>query len=438
MLPALCASHSITRTSRPLVELEMSKNLMASVCPRALLALLVLATSATQAVEKKSAEWTEEALLHDGRTTTVTIYAEDTLSLQFWWPLPPVISTSLHKLSVFQLSFRHPDTQNYITWYGAEDLRPVLVDFVDGVPYLVIYGRPDKKSAKNFGCPELPYVYMKHHRWTGWDPIPVEEAPLELRQANLATIDVDYYYNGKNLSQAEVAKRIDLGERHTHHHFQARIPRTYDEWNIKGKNGERNERPVWDCRPPPQPLPDIPLPKPQDVELEVVESIEHWLTTPEQRRALNAIAKGSITRANCAELFTWADTENTMLGEAFVKDTTRGKRLPYSGPIPLPTGQMFERRYERYCDSEFIWFVARREEKDRTFITKYTISGDLIYNVRIVDPFTNTRGDYGMVEESFRSEDGFLTLYWIQNVPDYDNRFAHPALLTKFRIREPK
>lgn len=428
----------MTVASGPTMELEMAKNLISSLGRIALLALLSLATPATHAVEKKSAEWTEEALLHDGRTIKVTIYAEDVVSLNMWWPLPPVISTSLYKLSTFRLNFLHPDTQEQITWYGAENLKPVLVDFVDGVPYLVIYGRPDKKSAKRFGCPELPYVYLKNYRWTGWDPIPVEEAPMELRRANLASINVDYGYHGKNLTQAEVAKQIEFGERWENHRFQAQIPRTYEEWNIKGKNGERNDRPVWDCRPPPQPRPDIVLPGPQDVELEVVESAEYWLTTQEQRQALHSVAKGPNKKTNCTELFAWADPENTMLGEAFVKDATHSKRLPYSGPIPLPAGQMLERRYERYCNGEFVWFVARREEKDRTHITKYTTEGDLVYNVRVVDPFTNTRGDYGMVEESFRSEDGFLSLYWIQNLPDYDSRFAHPALLTKFRFREPK
>lgn len=62
----------------------------------------------------------------------------------------------------FWLKFKHPDTQETVKWQGEQYFNPVLLDVVDGVPYLVVMGSPSKDNENIYGCPELPYIYLKY------------------------------------------------------------------------------------------------------------------------------------------------------------------------------------------------------------------------------------------------------------------------------------
>jgi len=261
---------------------------------------------------------------------------------------------------------------------------PVLLDIVNGVPYLIVNGFTSKETEAIYGCPELPYFYLRYESgfFGKWVPIPVEKAPDVLRISNLSQ-----------------------PSRNDGWFFQRVIPRSYEEWNYSYKNNHRNERKFGDCRPPLKPLPDISLPPPIDIELEATESKDYIVKSADESYAVQWEKRGTITSANCAKLFKAPDPENLMSGEKFVNDTSGSKRLPYSGPTPFPSAKMFEKRTERYCDDNFIWFVAGHEEPGKTIITKYSNSGDFLYSIRMVDPdLANNKLARSMVRDSITVE----------------------------------
>lgn len=213
--------------------------------------LFILSTTAS-ALCTHTGSWTEDVLLHDGRfikinrevCSTFQFVSGDEASMKFFasWP------------DKYWIKFEHPDTHETIKWQGEQYFDPVLLDFVDGVPYLVVFGRPDKDTEKIYGCPELPYIYLKYEKkglWGKWTPIPVEQAPIVLRDANLSLGGVSAYDdNEKHASLRDVQWAIEKVEGSSGGEFQAKIPRNYDDWYSVNNNLNRKERRRNDCRPP--------------------------------------------------------------------------------------------------------------------------------------------------------------------------------------------
>ncbi|HIJ90088.1 MAG: hypothetical protein OEV89_04905 [Desulfobulbaceae bacterium] len=382
--------------------------------------LAVLTLFANCGVAMSAESTIEDVVLHDGKHIKVerSVYRPTEFKIRDpFFGLPIMPRTELGG-PIYSLKFNHPDTQKTITWKSEQYYTPVLLDIVNGVPYLVVNGQISKETEAIYGCPELPYFYLRYESgFLGkWVPVPVEKVSDVLRISNLSQ-----------------DSRNDGG------FFQKVIPRTYEDWNYQYKNEHRNERKVWDCRPPLQPLSDVVLPKPVDVELETVENTVYITKSADEHYKYLSERKGTATRANCTTLFRPPQPENLMLGERFVKDSTGNKRLPYSGPSPLPL-RMLESRTERYCDDKFVWFVAGHEELGKTIITKYSTSGDFLYNIRITNP-NNTDGRKfagKMVPDSLTTENNFFYFYWNQDIKRPDDRsLEYPNRMLKFRFREP-
>ncbi len=361
-----------------------------------------------------------DVALHDGRRITVERSIQETSEFRIAHPFFGLPTTPRFERGgdITKLKFKSPDTQETITWVGEPSYTPVLLDFVSGVPYLVVSGVISKKTEAVYGCPELPYFYFKYESgFAGkWSLVPVEKAPEVLRTSNLLQ-----------------DRKNDSGT------FQRIIPRTYDEWDYVYKNEHRNERKVWDCRPPLQPLPDVPLSKPVDVKLETVESIDYVVKSADESYKYLSDRKGGATRANCSRFFRPPSRENLMWGERFANDPTGNIRLPYSGPTPLLSGRMLEKRTERYCDEKFVWFVAGHEERGKTSITKYTTSGNFLYNIRFDDPKTADNNlARSMVFDSAAAEQGYFYFYWNQSLPmSSESSGVYPNRMTRFRFQEP-
>jgi hypothetical protein len=399
-----------------------------------LIAIFLIALS-TQVFAQDSIDWTEDALLHDGRVIKVELQATNTIDVSMPWP--GYLSFKKSSLNTHRIEFKHPDTNERIVWKGVRHFYPMLLDIVDGTPYLVVFGRPTKDTTKIYGCPELPFIYLRYTAYK-WTPVPVEQAPADLVNSNISTSRVWTGYRGRHFEVSDVAQVVREAEGESHQ-LQAKIPRTYEEWHTKYKNSARNERQFGDCRPPPRSLPDISLPKPTDAVLEVVESSDYALTTSDEYYKSHWAKKGPVNRSNCSMLFKIASRENVMLGELFVNDPTGMKRLPYTGPIPFPSGQMLEKRAERYCNDKFVWFVAEHEELGKTVISKYTDSGEFIYNVRIVNPKTADNNlSRLMVMDSITADNGYFYFFWDQSLPSVHGtprQYWHR--MTKFRFKEP-
>ncbi len=360
--------------------------------------------------------------LHDGRKIEIEITRSQTTEFHlldpfFGLPVAPRIEqTSPDKYS---LKFVHPDSKQEITWGGKRGFAPVLLDIIDGTPYLVVLGRPTKETEEIYGCPELPYVYLKHESgvFGKWIPISQENAPDILRTANL---------------------RSDTGNT-GEGYFQKKLPRSYSEWNYSYKKQYRNERKGGDCRPNLPPPPEITLPPPKDVELHLVESSDISNATVDDYYKMLWSKAGEINSKKCAGVFRTLYRDSLLVGEFFTNDSTETKRVPYAGPPPFPSRIRYEPRARRYCSDDFVWFVSSQEMSEKTVITKYTISGDLVYNIAISNPSpTDNSLSKAMVQNSFSEEGGYIAFYWVQGLPmDKGPPPIYWSRLTKMRFKEP-
>ncbi len=360
----------------------------------------------SQTAHAETISWTQEAQLSDGRSLKISLKSTSSLEVVFPFIMPHIQQSGFDKHYV---EFQDPITSRRVVWEGKRGFRPVLVDYVEGVPYLVISGRPTRETEKQYGCPELPFIYLKYVQ-NEWLPVDVDIAPRQLQTSN---IHVGYnIQNGSHYEWTTVQSRRLLAEQMSEGFSPVDIPRSYDAWRIKYKNNLRNERNFGDCRPPKEPPSDIPLPLPTEVELKVLEEIEYRPLEDAPPFTQVRPRMGKISSANCAMHFRLADAEDVSLGYRFSADPTGNKLLPYTAKSreKLQVGQT---RTIRICDGESVWFLAELEEPGKTIITKYSSRGDLIYNVRFKKP--NIEGnklwrsiDYG----SFTVERDLLAFDW--------------------------
>lgn len=416
----------------PATQIKSVNRLLHSCFARLLLGY-VLVTSVHAATNFPPGRWTEEALLNDGRTIKVEREVFETGRDFCFLCLAERRYSSFNRHS---LRFISPETRSSIEWAGEDGFIPVLLDFVGGVPYLVVQGRPTQESAKRYGCPELPFIYLRYESGS-WRPIPIDGVPNTIRTANLSSNVHDI--NADNLTHQQVLTNIANYQTRSGGYFQARIPRTYAEWEYSGIDEAKNTRRSGDCRPPPAGPQEVALPAPKDIELQLVESTDvddqiqaeellRWQPTPQSAR-------------NCQAIVRTADLKDRMAGKRFTKDPTGSKPVPYFGPAPVRDAQglaPFVRAFE-YCDTEFVWFVAEKEEVGKVHVTKYTLQGDMVYSVRFQQPKTVANLANGRIlVDLVKSEDGYFMFYWISSLPSVaDKSGAHPARIAKFRFTEP-
>lgn len=127
--------------------------------------------------------WKEEVQLHDGRVLVV----ERFYSLGGY----PTLEARERRALDQTISFSMPDIGKRISWkteYRQDlpepnSLGPLLLDIVDGVPYLAT--SPAGCIAYNkWGRPNPPYILFKYEN-DAWQQIPLKEFPAELVEANL-------------------------------------------------------------------------------------------------------------------------------------------------------------------------------------------------------------------------------------------------------------
>jgi hypothetical protein len=352
----------------------------------------------------------EDVLLHDGRHIKVarTEYKVNEFKIRDPFFGLPVMPRNERIGTEFRLMFVHPDTGATITWQGKPNYTPVLLDIVDGVPYLVLNGPISKETESNYGCPELPYFYLKYESgiFGKWVPVPVDKAPGVLRESNLSQ-----------------ARRNDGG------YFQKTIPRTYSEWNYQYKNQHLNERKVWDCRPPRILPPEVVLPAATEGLPEILETINY---TPDR------VVKGDDwtnlvfdlrREGECKNFFRPTDPNDYMQGQRFVSDSTGDKPAPYSRTTQFKMGVRV------LCD-DHIWFVTHLEEPGKIVISKFTITGDLVYRTSFRKP-DRVDGFIGFIRiPSLRSKGGYLYFDWL-DFREID-RDWHIKRQLEMRMREPE
>ena len=127
--------------------------------------------------------WKEEVLLHDGRKMTI----ERAVKLGGYVTLDSRERRALGETVTFVL----PESKKTIVWKTdfrdsmsePNSLNPLVLDIVNGVPYIAAY--PAGCIAYNkWKRPNPPYIFFKYDG-VKWKRIPLEEFPPELSQVNI-------------------------------------------------------------------------------------------------------------------------------------------------------------------------------------------------------------------------------------------------------------
>ena len=181
------------------------------------------------------------------------------------------------------------------------------------------------------------------------------------------------------MSVDEVRETIDREERSSSRFFQRGIPRAYSEWRYLYKNSYRNERKRGDCRSPRAPLPQMVLPAPIEGSPEILETIDY---TPDRIAIGDDWSNLVFDRkreGECKKLFRPADPDDHMQGQRFVKDSSGNKPAPYSRTAQFNMGVRV------LCDDD-VWFVTHQEEPGKIVISKFTVTGDLVFRTSFRNP----------------------------------------------------
>jgi len=389
---------------------------------------LVVSMNAGASLFGHTESWTESALLRDGRTIEVKREVEF------------VMKTSGELAQMFRswpttygLKFKHPDTQKTIKWQGEPHFQPVLLDFVNGVPYLVVYGKPDQINMKKYGCLDIPYIFLRYDEKNQvWIPLQREQIPNKLKDANLApSYDGTYMpQNGSHPSRHIVEYMIRSAESHSGGFFQSKIPVDFDSWQYRGKQRYKNERTRNDCRPARENPPEIALPPAQKLTLEILETKDY---TPEwiiKHADWSRLTFDKERSGYCSTLFKPANPDDPLMDgrEAFVKDATGQKRVPFQR-FAAPIGN-------RICEGGYIWFFDYVAEPGRMVLTKFSTGGDFIYRISFERP-EDPSGFLGVImSPTFKLKDGYLFFDWWNQQQFVQDRRVKRTL--KVRLREPE
>lgn len=352
----------------------------------------------THALAQETVDWTEDALLRNGRSLAVRVQGNSA-------PQPFYLAHLKSKLSQFRLTFQHPDTGETIVWQGARYFDPLLIDFVDGVPYLVAYGRPTLSTVAQYGCPELPYVYLRHGA-SGWQPVPAEQAPAALVLANLSTYDMPADAAGRHFSAAEVAAKLEHQSRESLGLVQKNIPRTLAQWHTGEKRSAIVDRLVGDCRAPRPPMAAIVLPPPMEGNTSVMESSDYVPEKAYDADDWNALMTDPQRAAACKSVFQRVELENYHQDLHFSRDPKARKRVPYARNGVLDPG------VQVLCD-ERVWFIREVPDSNQLTITQTTRTGELVFHTTFVRPRDEPGLSGGIRMPSLRSEGDYLYFDWM-------------------------
>lgn len=364
--------------------------------------------------------WTEEVALQDGRTLNVQRAARltyggggDLSQLAHKWP------------HYYSLNFFHPDTGKLIEWKGEYGYNPVLIDFASGVPYLVIMHSNVSANLKQYGCPEIPYVFFrfdidKKH----WEQVSSSVFPVTLSHANLKE---DFYGNvnieeGLRLTKEMVADNNFDAER-SGGYFTNTIPKDFNSWTYKSKDRVKKDHYQDGCRPAQEVIP-VP-PSAQQVNLEIIERKDYkpeWIIKDVDDTASpwRSLSWDKDRSEMCKSLLRPEDP-GVQGWNFFIKDLSGHKKMYQTGLV--------------ICDIDNVWALDYVVEKGRVVIAKYISNGDLAYRLSFAKP--DEPGWYlgSIMQPTLKAEDGYLYFEW-WNL-NHSGRDVHIRRSMKVRVQEP-
>jgi hypothetical protein len=143
-------------------------------------------------------KWTEDVLLPDGRTVTLTRYQE------FKGPSVPFQPPTE---SYYWFEFKNPDTGKKVRWENDRYLATVALSLNGAIPQLLT--SPNFSGAFKFNCPDPPYLLFRYVEGR-WVQVPLLEIVPIVITSNMTSFNVRYVRqfieaNHGHLSAANVA-----------------------------------------------------------------------------------------------------------------------------------------------------------------------------------------------------------------------------------------
>jgi hypothetical protein len=371
----------------------------------------------------RSEQWIDEAVLHDGRTidvhrTVIFNFGSGDLSQALRrWP------------NQFALEAVNPYTGKRVKWSGERNINPILLDFIDGVPYLVVTSNFIHRHGSLYGCPEIPFAFLRYDdKAVRWAPIAQGEAPKVLRRANLSPdYRTDWAEMGSTRQSKEDIDSTNRGaEMSSTGFFNATIPENFQAWTYVSKKRFANTRYHDDCRPPvPEPVdimgPRSPAPPSTAIALEILESKSYDQASAMQPAEALRLTWSPERAALCGTHLGPADKNDPRLDsfEAFIKNPTR----------------VTANIRPRICDIDAVWIIDYVIEQDRTVLVKANAAGDVLYRISFEKPAGSNSYGSGIAQASFRTERGYLYFeWWNSSGSGMDSRVSS---VLKVRIQEP-
>ncbi len=341
--------------------------------------------------------WIEEAVLQDGRA--INVHRTVTLTYSKGGEL----SNSAHKWpNYYSFSVLDPDTGKLVEWKGDYGFNPVSLDFVDGIPYLVILQFNVFANLKQYGCPEIPYVFLRYDMGNKhWNQISSATYPVVLSHANLtAAYDGGYISEGTAFTQRDVALRnADAEGAETVGYFSNTIPKDFDSWDYEHKYEERNSHYQEGCRPEKiMPIPvtarrvSFTVAEENDYEPELVINNADAPDSPWQKLSWDS------ERSEMCKILLKPEVSGDQGWRYFVNDASGQKKINITGHL--------------ICDVDTVWAFDYVVEKRRVVIAKFKSSGDLAFRVSFAKP--DEPGGYqgSIMYPTFKFENDHIFFEW--------------------------
>ena len=308
-------------------------------------------------------------------------------------------------------------------------MHPVLLDFVGGSAYLVVNSNRIHLHPAVYGCPDLPYAYLKYDEQAKrWLPIDRAQAPAVLSRANLS-----YQYPGFAVEQGDrwqSKEEIDAGnqaaERTTSGFFNATLPTGVQSWTYRLKTRYSNTRYHGDCRPAlPAPVDALTggpgLPALQQAAAEILETQQFQPARVLSSEEWGGLARNPGNAERCQALLQPAGGDDPRLEtyRAFVKNPARITRSI------RPT----------ICADDVLWVLDYASDPASTVLIKANAFGDVLYRVSFARPPGADRYSGNILTPTFRAEGGYLYFEWWN--ASASGREWQVRSFYKMRIAEP-
>jgi hypothetical protein len=151
----------------------------------------------------KTVHWKQEVLLQDGRVIVVERRSKQARAY---------ISKSIIEYEQ-SISFTNPDTKEEIEWSIPKGTRPKMLNFSEGVPY-VVFRAGSVADYRDWGCPNPPHIVFVYRNGQ-WIQRPFTELPKHFNIPNLLDAAGAYKALADDgvVTVAEMALYLQAGKR---------------------------------------------------------------------------------------------------------------------------------------------------------------------------------------------------------------------------------